>query len=299
MLSLLYTSQEDLSEESVQTILNLLEVSPTPDITDFLNNAEEKDFYAFFFDVLIENDIACALDIDWKWKPDDIFWQLESYFTNRVKLLSSEWIQGDESYQIEYTFDGKPTILNVPFANPDELLDSVSQHLKDHEFIAINFLEDRYSWIIVSNDFDTELFCTLTGLAVEKPALRPEIPKNFAEGYKQTEKLFFSPTIFYVDEKQVGYEMPGQVWAGRILPGQTIREGIATELKAELNYLERFDYSYNGFEGIFKDRKGRDIKRYSLTIYLFDKTFQSKMAGGADIRLRRISNKTFPAPEQS
>lgn len=299
MLSLLYTSQENLSEESVQTILNLLEVSPTPDITDFLNNAEEKDFYTFFFDVLIENDIACALDIDWKWKPDDIFWQLESYFTNRVKLLSSEWIQGDESYQIEYMFDGRSTMLNVPFANPDELLDSISQHLKDREFIAINFLEDRYSWIIVSNDFDTELFCTLTGLAVEKPAPRPEIPKNFAEGYKQTEKLFFSPTIFYVDEKQVGYEMPGQVWAGRILPGQTIREGIATELKAELNYLERFDYSYNGFEGTFKDRKGRDIKRYSLTIYLFDKTFQSKMAGGADIRLRRISNKTFPAPEQS
>lgn len=32
--------------------------------------------------------------------------------------------------------------------------------------------------------------------------------------------------------------------------------GIATELKAELNYTGRFDYSYGGFEGTFKDRKG-------------------------------------------
>ena len=298
MLSLLYLSQEDISEKSTRTIIELLKISPAPDMRDFLNNSEEKDFY-FFFDSLIENNVACAISADWKWEPDDIFWQLEKYFTDHIKLVSSEWIQSDESYQIEYTYDGKSTTLNVPFTNPDELLDSVSQHLKDRKFIAINFLDDSYSWLIVPKDFDTELFCALTGLAVERPASRIEIPKNFAEGFKQTEKLFFSPSIIYVDEKQTGYEMPGQIWAGRILPGQTIREGIAAELKTELNYLDRFDYSYDGFEGVFKDRKGRDIKRYRLTVYLFDKTFQSKMAGGADIRLRKISNKVLPAPKGS
>ncbi len=301
MITLFDAAQKDLSQDDIQKIFELLKINPAPDITDFLNDPnlddDEKDFHNFFFDVLVENNIPCAIEIDWKWEPDDLFWQLERYFPT-LKLTHNEWIPSDSCYQINYMLHGKSEAVEVAFDNPDGLFESLSHHLTDCKFIALNFLEDGYAWLIIPNDFNIELFCTLTGLVTEKPApTREEAPKNFGEGYKQTEKLFFKPTIFYIDESQIGYTMPGQLWAGRILPGQTIREGIATELKMELNYTGRFDYSYDGFEGTFKDRKGHDIKRYRLTVHLFDKTFQSKMAGGADIRLQKIPNKTFYHPD--
>lgn len=298
MLSLFY-KPKTISKDAIPAIFELLKISQTPNDTQFLSNPEsERTFYNLFFEIIDEDSIPCALTIDWKWHPKDLFRQLEKHLGKEViALVGSEYVSAS-LYRIEYSYYGKPQTLLISTNNPNWLLDQISKQLKDRTFIKIGFsYEDSYSWLIVPKDFNVKLFCELTGLVHEKPKLRKEAPKNFTEGYKQTEKLFFSPTIIYVDRDGVGYDMPGQVWAGRVLPGQTIKEGIATELKVELNYTDRFSFAYEGFEGVFKDRKGRNIKRYHLTAYLFDRTFQSKMAGETDIRLEQIPNRTFYHPD--
>jgi hypothetical protein len=295
MLSL-FNSTQAISKNSIDTTLELLEVSPAPNSDQFLSNPEsERTFYDFFFEVLVENDISCALTLDWKWEPDDLFWQLERHLSKEVISLNNSESISAKLYRIEILIYGKPQTLLISINNPHWLLDELSRQLKNTRFIDVVSPEDHYSWLITPKHLDIDRLRSLTGLTTKK--LKTETPKSFAEGYRQSEKLFFSPTIIYVDKSQVGYEMPGQVWAGRILPAQTIKEGIATELKEELNYTGRFSYSYDGFEGLFKDRKGRDIKRYRLTICLFDKTFHSKMAGETDIRLERIPNKDFYHPD--
>lgn len=84
---------------------------------------------------------------------------------------------------------------------------------------------------------------------------------------KQTTKVFFDPLILVVGEG--GTKTLPQNWAGRILPGQAIKEGIAAELKDVYGYTGRFNYENICFRDYAKDRKGNDIERYAITITLF------------------------------
>lgn len=93
---------------------------------------------------------------------------------------------------------------------------------------------------------------------------------------KQATKIFFDPLVLVVGTGATK-TLP-QNWAGRILPGQTIKEGIAAELKEVYGYTGRFDYENIYFREYAKDRKGNDIERYAVTITLFpshDDTLQS------------------------
>lgn len=140
MITLFDAAQKELSQDDIQKIFELLKINPAPDITDFLNDPnlddDEKDFHNFFFDVLVENNIPCAIEIDWKWEPDDLFWQLERYFPT-LKLTHNEWIPSDSCYQINYMLHGKSEAVEVAFDNPDGLFESLSHHLTDCKFIAL------------------------------------------------------------------------------------------------------------------------------------------------------------------
>jgi hypothetical protein len=84
---------------------------------------------------------------------------------------------------------------------------------------------------------------------------------------RQTTKLFFHPQI-QLFAKDGGKELD-IAWSGRILPGQTLKEGIAAELKEVYGYTGRFDFRNVYFLDYAKDNKGQDIERYGLYIALY------------------------------
>jgi hypothetical protein len=300
MLTLEVDSNKDLDAWSLQKIFEFLKIAAPPDVSSFLAQEDGKrDFHSFFFEVLVEKEIPCVVDVDWKWEPEDLIRQIAPQFPDGdLKFIESS-LDENEVYMIVYQLGPTTETLHVGFDEPGTILEVLANGMDDKKFIALDFLEDRYSWLITPKSFYTEAFCVLTGatIAQKEPVSAEDVPEFFTEDHKLPEKIFFSPSIMYVDNGQMGYEMPNQVWSGRVLPGQTVREGIATELMKELGYSGRFDYTYEGYRGAFPDRKGRSIKKYAIDVYLYDKNFQSKMAGEGDIKLRRIINKKFPHPD--
>lgn len=295
------SSSVDLNASAAQAIFTLLGVNNPPDVHEFLENPDEDpDFYAFFFDVLVDNDIPCVIDIDWKWDPADIFWQFNLAMPeDKLVYLATDFDTTQQIYKISYQYKDKTEHIEVAYDRPGDLVTALLQYLPGKDIVALDFGEDRYSWLIVPADFDIEAFCNTTGLTTDTPTEEKTepIPENFTEGHRQSQKIFFTPRIIYVEQSGTGYKMSNQFWSGRVLPGQTIREGIASELQQEMRYTDRFDYVYDKYIDTRKDRKGRDIKRYQVTVYLYDRTFQSRMAGGADIRLTKITGQKFQHPD--
>lgn len=106
---------------------------------------------------------------------------------------------------------------------------------------------------------------------------------------KLREKIFFWPLIFtsingkeedlfYLNEKKELVD-----WAGRVSPGQTIEEGIATELADTLSYKGKFEYKMIGLRDTILDKKGNEIDRYLIHIKLLDKLESTKTKFGWDI----------------
>lgn len=304
-----HASTPDLDAKSVQSLFKLLAIDNPPDVSDFLeNNPDDPTFYSFFDTVLLENKLPCAISIDWKWYPEDIFWQFNlSMSSDTIHDLGKDYDGVDydpeqQLFKVTYQYKEATKHIAISLDEPGKLLAELMQYLPGKDVINIDFQEDSYSWLIVPKNFDVQGFCKITGLLQEgEPIPEPpsRVPENFAEGYKQPEKIFFTPRIIFVEQNGTGYHMPNQFWAGRALPGQTIREGIASELQQEMHYSGRFDYSYDNYIGVQKDRKGRDIKKYRLTIYLYDHTFESRMAGGADVQLKKITGEKFSYPENA
>lgn len=107
---------------------------------------------------------------------------------------------------------------------------------------------------------------TLNPKNMDQNQIINHIDDLLAEG-KQTTKIFFDPLVLVVGSEATK-TLP-QNWAGRILPGQTIEEGIAAELKDVYNYTGRFAHENIYFQEYAKDRKGNTIERYAVTITLF------------------------------
>lgn len=284
----------ELDNANAQQLFKLLSINNPPDLRDFLESGDYCNFSDFFFDVLIENDVPCALSIDWKWTPQELFEQFKVIFSDLdIELIGDEY-SNDGTYLIEYRQGESVKKKLITQNKPSDLLVELTSYLPGKKLLEINFLEDNYNWLFVPSAFDIELFCSITGLSKSwLDSAQEKIPENFTEGYRQSKKIFFIPRIVYVSDNGSGYDMPNQHWGGRILPGQTIRQGIATELNKELQYHGHFNYEYNKLLDITKDREGREIKRYSITIYLYDNSFKSKLAGGLDIKLRKIVGRKF------
>lgn len=311
------TVLESLSKEKTDKIVNLLGLSDVA-YGDFFSS-EECTFYEFYFDVLLQQKAPLAICTDWKWHPKDIFLQLnESILGDGLRLIA---VHNDPNYlafNVVYTDGIDATNMKVGFADPNQLLVSLKgypSYLTGRKFIAVNFSEDSYQWLIVPEVFDIEAFKQLTGLQEDEyepaPPLQPRYDSrrpNLKVDFEQPQKLFFLPTIIYIEDDHTAFRVQyrkskehgrggdtnvsrvsSQVWAGRILPGQTAKEGIASELKEELSYVGRFDYTFAGYESTLKDKQGKDIHRYNLGIFLYDKTFADETKGGYKIELQKIS----------
>jgi len=102
-------------------------------------------------------------------------------------------------------------------------------------------------------------------------------PERLVRDGTQTDKIFFSPIIQVIANNTIRHLQNN--WNGRILPGQTLKEGIANELKEVYGYSGAFIY-YGVYllDDKAKDKSGQDIERYSIQINLLplegDETFK-------------------------
>jgi hypothetical protein len=110
---------------------------------------------------------------------------------------------------------------------------------------------------------------TLSAEDIQNPQLHDTAPRkqSINKDGVQTTKIFFQPWILSVDTEGV-HEVPVD-WAGRILPGQTIHEGIAAELQEVYGYTGEFDFSNIAFMDYAKDKKGNTIERYAIHITMY------------------------------
>lgn len=313
-LTIVDTKLKPLDKDKADIISELIGLKNPPDYGDFFaatnpqyDTDDPRDFYDFFYDVLVGQDAPCTINFDWKWRPDDVFWQLKQYLpTYDIELLDTKDDPDYLAYEVTYRVNENTASINVNFSEPNQLVSGISKWLPDKQFVGLNFGEDSYSWLIVPKTFDTERFLEVTGLKrTEERAGLPLQPRydvrhpNLAPDYKQPRKIFFLPNIIYVEDNQNGYffryKRPGsdevfnQVWAGRILAGQTAKEGMAVELESELGYTGRFDYAFAGCESTLKDKQGEDVHRYRLTVLLYDKSFSDMTQSGYKINLQKMT----------
>jgi hypothetical protein len=317
ILMIAETRLKSLDKDKANIVSELLGLKHPPDYSDFFdaanpqyNTDDPRDFYHFFYDVLVEQNALCAINFDWKWHPDDVFWQLKEYLpTYDIELLETKDDPDYLAYEIAYRIGASTATIKVNFSEPNQLLNDISRWLPDKQFVDLNFGEDSYSWLIVPKTFDAERFLEVTGLKrTGESAGLPLQPRydarhpNLTLDYKQPKKLFFLPKIIYVEDDQNGYFFRYKksdstaivtynhpVWAGRILAGQTVKEGIAVELESELGYTGRFDYAFVGYESTIKDKQGKDVHRYWLTVLLYDKSFSDTTRSGYKIDLQKMT----------
>lgn len=271
MITLFAYQEEELDEQAVQALSRLWD-KPFQNLDAFFELDEDdfKDFDLLLFESLTDR---CVL-IDWKWGPEDIFWQLERSLPDfRISLTSAvdpETREGD--YKITFTINGVNHSLDVPWANPDVLLDYINNLITPRSFIHLNYRDDTYRWLLIPANFDIARFCQIAGMTQNREDLKKQtLPQDLAinPSGKQSAKIFFRPKMFlYKNGQKFFVEYTHGSWAGRILPGQTIKEGVATELQKELDYTGDFTIGNIQFTDYGTDRKGNKIERHAIEITL-------------------------------
>ncbi len=127
-------------------------------------NREDVLFSDFFLDYLVDNGNV-AVGIDWKWEPDDIVSQLKHMLVEHTFKLAKNETQDGTSFDIELEIDGHKKTLHLSLDEPDLLLETVNKVLESKQFIAVDFDDDSYNWLLVPNDFSPEFFAELSGYA--------------------------------------------------------------------------------------------------------------------------------------
>lgn len=237
------------------------------------NDLDEENYWfeGFFSDQLVEKD-RLGIYIDWQWQPAELFRELRRVLPEHtLELLDYSYSQDDRTYTLVFKLDGIFHHKTVPFPEPNQLIEVINTQLKDKQFIEMWFGGDDLSWLLVPRNLDIRAFCELTGFTE-----RPEKPQKFVPAQsdynphgKQSKKIFFWPKI-YIGKGDQSTLLP-TYWAGRVLPGQTFREGVRVELAKMQSYHGQFEYSDVEFRDITQDNQGRDIQRFSVIIVLLDK----------------------------
>lgn len=274
MLSAICDSHKQLSTQDLTRLAQLLGISVDSD--KFLNTPQGgHEFYYLFYDILADSKKPCAITMDYKWSPDDLFYMIAlTVPSHTIELIHSDNDQASNMHSIVFEVDGARHSLNVFDDQPDQILEYIDNLIKDGQFMAIDFLEDSYCWLRAPQGFgksELEEFCVLTGCQISGPAAsEPRWPDKLSinlKGKQQT-KIFFVPRLQVITSNS-GRQLPTN-WAGRILPGQTLQEGIAQELKEMEGYTGRFDFRDVYFIECVKDRQGNNVERYGVYITLRD-----------------------------
>jgi len=144
------------------------------DYIDRMRSANQEDvlFSDFFIDYLVSSG-QVAISIDWKWEPDDIVSQLKHMFVDHVFKLVDNNTEDGRSFDIELEIDNHTEALRLRFDKPDLLLETVNKVLGQGQFIAIDFDDDSYNWLLIPNDFNARSFAEITGYAEDASLVQP------------------------------------------------------------------------------------------------------------------------------
>lgn len=263
-------SEKELTKNDIEQ-LGLLWGTPLQNVEAFFNSQDPHDFYSLFYESLL---VDRAINIDWRWAPEDIVGQITYLLPKHgIELVSSNEIKaqdGEITYKIEFKLDNHHYKLEVPFEEPGAMFDFLNKLIHPHQFIALDTKSDEYCWLLISDSFDISELCKIAGLrrsSTEKQSKAVAENANIKLEGKQSVKLFFKPTIYLYKNGQryvVKYKYPNVAgygtWAGRILPGQTIHEGVAAELRKELNYFGPFEIENVTFHDYGADRKKQESR---------------------------------------
>jgi hypothetical protein len=147
----------------------------------------------------------------------------------------------------------------------DELIDT----LLEDDYLTEDFVDERDIPLLRRAGASDEALSKLQSYLDEHTIYNDPVleKKSINTDSRQTTKIFFQPKVQVVTNGISN--VLSTEWAGRILPGQTIEEGITLELKEVYGYTGRFEWSNMDFLDYAKDQKGQDIERYGVDITLF------------------------------
>lgn len=289
-LELQQSEPKNLTIDSIHELGALLG-KPIVGYKSFLQDesGEGTDFQRLYFDVLAEYNKSTVW-VEWKWLPEDIEWPLQQNLEGHsFSVISSEDNDDYIAYNIEFEIDGTREKLTVNFADPNEWLDRVNARLGDKELVDINFGDDQYTWLLVDKPFDVQKFCEITGAnidtiqrigqnlqprKVEGLVSNPPVPK-YIKASLNTESPVDEKIFFNLHMKATGphgkslylwFSQSGQqaYFAGRALPGGTLKAAISMELE---NYLGIKEWQFEGppvFSDLTTDKEGKEVTRYNV-----------------------------------
>ena len=184
------------------------------------------------------------------------------------QLIADKFIgaNGVDSYTVQALLDAGAHV------DGNKVIDNL---LQDSDYLIEDFYAENDLPILkragASEKSIQQLLKRVSALTVEDELATYDGPYpdkiELNENGKQTVKIFFEPQIQIITNTG-GRDLPVE-WNGRILPGQTIEEGIATELKKVYGYKGRFEWRNPNFKEWAKDTKGNNVQRYRIYVTLF------------------------------
>lgn len=293
MLSFTVDTDKEMDEAETQELCRILGIDSKVQTKDFLENDDGPHNFTEFFSVLVDQNVPVALDIDWRWGPDDLFWQVQRYYSDaRIELIDAKEIYDEKdnnfkAWRIKYRLNDDEKEIEVDFDRPGDLLEALKPDTRS-KIVEINFLEDAFSWLIVPDAFNENRFIEITGA---EPA-QNTVSLDIDVAAPLPNKVFFYPALIGLQrgDKIYGvYSINPQYgvvdWAGRVLAGQTFQQGIATELKSMFDYDGDFEISAISYKDEIPDRQGKLTKRYDVWIRLTDTLDMSAQPSGNQIAL--------------
>ncbi len=289
-----------MSQSAISALCGILNVDDLPDTTQFLevNYPEDQTFYQLAAQVLTVNGL-CMIIAPNQWEPANLFYQLKRVVkSHSIALLKETENNEYEAYDISFSVDGKQKSLTVDTADPSQLFDAINEHLVEYQFVRlVSHLKERRSveWLLTPLPFDSATFKQLTGCSEMKLEWKQQlIPRhsdkrtpNASQVDKLNKKIFFRPsTLCFVNGtvQYLSYTDPltdeSKTWSGRVLPGQTFTEGLASELKEVLDYEGKFEFYNFMFLDYALDNAGKEIERYRLALRLLEPLTATKTSTG-------------------
>ena len=295
-----------MSQSDVLELCKILNASDAPDLTRFfnINHPEEQTFYQLVAQVLTLNGISTVIAPN-KWEPANLFYQLKRVVEgHNIELLDELENNDFEAHDIKFSVDGVQQSLTVDTTDPSQLFNVINEQLIKYQFVRlVSHLKERRSveWMLAPMPFDVAKFKQLTGCSEMKSEWKQQSlgarysdrrTPNVSQVDKLSKKVFFKPSAFCLNNgtvEHLSYTDPqtGQPksWAGRIMPGHTFTEGIASELREVLNYEGKFEFYNFMFLDYAFDNEGKEIERYRLTLKLFEPVTVKKTSTGLVVHL--------------
>lgn len=268
-----YDSEKQLSATEIDRLVQLIGISNTFNVDEFLSKPDDDHNLYNFIDFLANNQLFRNISSGWKWEPDDILQKAALIFPNHtIEFTQLDTSQATNFYSIRFKIDDIDYQFEVLNNRLEQFIEYIEKIINDGQFMEVNFYDDPCYWWCLPHDFsesDFREFCSLTGCRpyTTLPLEQRMQKLSIIPVGKQSTKIFFKPKIQIIAGNS-GRELPVD-WSGRVLPGQTIQEGIASELEQVLNYKGRFEYSDIYFHDYVKDRQGNDIEQYGVYLTLY------------------------------